>query len=411
MMQHFLQITKNILAPAVTILGNRSLGVVELAQLQQRLRVVPANLLVVLHATNSSLDLLGLAVPPGRAVLDGLVGVVDAEEDAVGADLVDDVLERVAGEVARGGDPDVLLKVVVDGLLAVPVVTLLLSDGPLDVLEPVVDAPEVKGDVLAQVAHDDLGLGMAVEDAVDDEAHQVQADGVGEGQGRADEGLALGVELVEDDVGGGGGVDVQRDVELLQDVPEGVVLRLVVEEVLLAVGARVLEVAEEGAVEPELLDAAGELPAGLDGVVHGQAREGAELVGLGLDLLSNPVVDLCGAALGLGLVRDALDTGDGEGHDSVVKLSGLSHITVSQKIKSSLLSRLVLKNLRVANTVVISELDTLVVDVADLPHVTSAVILRNVQGRFPLRLGLHAGHLIGFLECDLSQHFGEFSES
>lgn len=121
----------------------------ELSQLEQRLRVVPADLLVVLHATNSSLDLLSLAVPPGRAVLDRLVRVVDAEQDAVGSDLVDDILERVAGEVARGGDPDVLLEVVVDGLLAVPVVALLLGDGPLDVLEPVVDAPEVERDVLA----------------------------------------------------------------------------------------------------------------------------------------------------------------------------------------------------------------------------------------------------------------------
>lgn len=298
------------------ILGHRGLRVMELPQLQQRLRVVPTNLLVILHAANSSLDLLGLAVPPGGAVLDRLVRVVDAEQHAVGADLVDDVLERVAGEVARGGEPDVLPEVVVDGLLAVPIVALLLGDGPLDVLEPVVDAPEVERDVLAQVAHDDLGPGVAVEHAVDDEAHQVQADGVGEGQRGADEGLALRVELVEDDVRGGRRVDVQRDVEVRQDLPEGVVLRLVVEEVLLAFAARVLEVAEQGAVEPELLDAAGELPAGLDGVVHRQAREGAELVGLGLDLLGHPVVDLGGAAFGLGLVRDALDTGDGEGHDT-----------------------------------------------------------------------------------------------
>lgn len=223
----------------------------------------------------------------------------------------------MAGEVARGGDPDVLLEVVVDGLLAVPSIALLLGDGPLDVLEPVVDAPEVEGDVLAQVAHDDLRLGVAVEDAVDDEAHQVQADGVGEGQRRADEGLALRVELVEDDVRGRGRVNVKRHVELRQDLPEGVVLRLIVEEVLLAVLARVLEVTQQGAVEAELLDAAGELLARLDGVVHRQAREGAQLVGLGLDLLGDPVVHLCGAALCLGLIPDALDTGDGQGHDAV----------------------------------------------------------------------------------------------
>lgn len=167
------------------------------------------------------------------------------------------------------------------------------------------------------MAHNDLCLGVTVKHAVDDKPHQVQTDGVGERKRRADEGLALRIQLVEDDVRGGGRVDVQRDVEFLEDVPEGVVLRLIVEEVILAVLARVLEVAEQGAVEPELLDAAGELLAGLHRVVHGQAREGAELVGLGLDLAGHPVVDLCGAALGLGLVRDALDTGDGEGHDAV----------------------------------------------------------------------------------------------
>lgn len=290
----------------------------EVTKLQECLRVVPANLLVVLHTTNSSLDLLSLAVPPGRAVLDSLVRVVDAEQDAVGSDLVHHILERVAGEVARGGHPDVLFEVVVDCLLAVPNVTLLLSDGPLDILEPVVDAPEVKGDVLAKVAHDDLGLRMAVEHAIDDEAHQVQADGVGEGQWRANERLALRVELVEDDISGRSGVDVQGNVKLREDLPEGVVLRLVIEEVLLAVLACVLEVAEQGAVEAELLDATGEFLAGLHGVVHRQARKGTQLVGLGLDLLGHPVVDLSCAALCLGLVRDALDTRDGEGHDPVL---------------------------------------------------------------------------------------------
>lgn len=160
---------------------DRGVGVVVVGQVEQLLGVAAADLLVVLDAAAGLDDLLGLAVPPGGAVLDGLVGVVDGEEDALGADLADDVLEGVGGEVAGGGDPDVLLEVVVDGLLGEAVVPLLDGERALDVLEPVVDAPEVEGQVLAQVADDDLEVGVAVEDAVGDHAHQVQADGVGEG--------------------------------------------------------------------------------------------------------------------------------------------------------------------------------------------------------------------------------------
>ncbi|KAJ0158904.1 Positive regulator of purine utilization [Colletotrichum tanaceti] len=351
--------------------------------LQQLPGVVAADLAVVVDAADGLLDLLGPAVPPGGAGLNGLVGVVDGEQDAVGADLVDDVAERRRGEVARGRDPDVAAEVVVDGLLAhaaaAPVaVALGLGDGLLDVLEPVVDAPKVKGELLAQVADDDLEAREAVEDAVGDEAHEVQADAVGEGQRRADEVLALGVELVQDDVGGPRRVDVDGHVEVADDAPEGVVLGLVVELVRLAALAGVLEVAEQRAVEAELAHAARQLPARLRRVVHRQAGEGAEPVAVVLDLPVRPVVDLGGAPLRLHRIRDALDARHRERDDGV------------------------------ADAVRVREPDALVVDVADLAHVALAVARVDVEGGLALALGLLAGHLVGLLESDLSEHLDGF---
>lgn len=80
-----------------------------LAQLEQGLGILPANLLVVLDATDGVLDLL--AIVPVAAVLNGLVRVVDTEENTVGTELIDNILEGVGGEVATGGQPDVGLEV------------------------------------------------------------------------------------------------------------------------------------------------------------------------------------------------------------------------------------------------------------------------------------------------------------
>lgn len=228
---------------------------------------------------------------------------------------------------------------VVDGLLADVLVPLLQRNGPLDIFNPVVDAPKVKGDVLAEVTHNDLQLGKAVKDTVDDQSEQMQVDTIGKRKRRADQELALRIQLVVDDILGRGRVDVQRDVQLLQHLPEHIVRGLVVEEVRLAVGARVLEVAQQGAVETQLLDAARQLSGRLRRVVHGETGESAQLVRLGLDLLRHPVVNLGGAAFCFGLVGDALDPRDGERDDGV------------------------------ADAVLICELDALLVDVADGSHV------------------------------------------
>lgn len=82
-----------------------------LAQLEQGLGILPANLFVILDSTNCILDLLGLAVPPVAAVLNGLVGIVNTEENTVGTKLIDNVLESVGGEVSTGGQPDIGLEV------------------------------------------------------------------------------------------------------------------------------------------------------------------------------------------------------------------------------------------------------------------------------------------------------------
>lgn len=376
-----------------------------LAQLEQGLGVLPANLLVVLDSADGVLDLLSLAVPPVAAVLNSLIGVVDTEEDTVGTELIDNILERVGGEVATGGQPDVGLEVygvvtqrvshssssicgekkknpdktkglltVVDVLLAEPLETLLLGNGTLDVLNPVVDAPKVVGDVLAQVAHNDLGLWETIKDTIGDKTQEVQADTVGKGQGRSDQVLALRVQLFVDNIGRRRGVDVKRDIQVLENLPEGVVLGLVIVQVRLAIGTRMLEIAEQRTVEAQLLDTAGELLAGLHGIVHRQAGEGTQLVGLGLDLFGDPVVDLGGAALGGVLVGDALDTGDGQGDDGV------------------------------ADAVLVGLLDANVVDVVDGGHVALTIGLFNVERCLVLRLGLLANHLVGLFKCNLSQH-------
>lgn len=82
-----------------------------LAQLEQGLGILPANLFVILDATNGILDLLGLAVPPVAAILNGLIGVVDTEENTVGTKLIDNIFEGVRGEMSTGGKPNVGLEV------------------------------------------------------------------------------------------------------------------------------------------------------------------------------------------------------------------------------------------------------------------------------------------------------------
>jgi len=168
--------------------------------------------------------------------------------------------------MATGSDPDVLRKVISNSLLA----RLLQAEGFLDVLEPVIDPPEVEGDVLAQVADDNLELGKAVEDAVGHHAEQVQADALGEAEGRSDQPFAVRPEFVVDGAGGVSWVEVEGDVEFLDCGPEDVPVCTVVEDHVVAVGAGSLRVVDERTEESELGHAASEFVCCLFGVVHGQ---------------------------------------------------------------------------------------------------------------------------------------------
>jgi hypothetical protein len=110
-----------------------------------------------INAISSYLNDLGVIVPPATAVLNGFVGVVDTEQNAIGTNLVDRHTSCGSGEVSAGRDLDVLLEIVIDSLLSHDT-TLLVSNGPHDIFKPVVDIPEVEGNVLALVKADNLQL-------------------------------------------------------------------------------------------------------------------------------------------------------------------------------------------------------------------------------------------------------------
>lgn len=76
-------------------------------QLEQGLRIIPPDRTIHIFPTNRLLDLRHLPIPPSGAPLDRLVGVVNAKQYPVGADRVDDGLQRRGAEVPAGGDPDV----------------------------------------------------------------------------------------------------------------------------------------------------------------------------------------------------------------------------------------------------------------------------------------------------------------
>lgn len=104
----------------------------EVTKLQQLLCVLTTNVAVRINTTDSFLDGLLITLPPTTSHLDGFVRVVNAEQDSVGSDFVDNILESGGRKVTTSGEPDVLLEVVIDGLLAEGGALLLLGDRPLD---------------------------------------------------------------------------------------------------------------------------------------------------------------------------------------------------------------------------------------------------------------------------------------
>jgi hypothetical protein len=83
------------------------------------------------------------------------VGVVDREQDAVGADGEDRVRQRVIGKVAAGGDPYVVGEVLGQAVLDLRVKGIAV--------EHVLGSPQQGGQALTQVTEDQLGAREPVE--------------------------------------------------------------------------------------------------------------------------------------------------------------------------------------------------------------------------------------------------------
>ncbi|EAL89900.1 hypothetical protein AFUB_065960 [Aspergillus fumigatus A1163] len=106
--------------------------------------------------------------------------------------------------------------------------------------------------------------------------------------------------------------EYEGNVELREDLPKGIVLRLVVEEVCFAIRPGMLKKTQHNAVEAKILDAQVKLLASLNRIMHLQAGKSSQEVSVLLDLLCDPVVRHS-RCLRLGLVRNALSPGDSQG--------------------------------------------------------------------------------------------------
>jgi hypothetical protein len=221
-----------------------SIAVLEAANLEQLPRIPPTNLLLsLLRQINR--------IIPRTSILKRLERIINTEKNPRSPNLFDAILQRGSRKVATGSDPDVLRKVLSDRLLT----RLLQAERFLDVLEPVVDPPEVEGNVLAQVADDDLELGEAVEEAVGHHSEEVQTDALGETEGRTDQPFAVCPQLIVYASGRVPWVQVEGDIEFLDSGPEDVPVCAVVEDHVFAFGAGSLSVVDERAQEPKLGDA------------------------------------------------------------------------------------------------------------------------------------------------------------
>lgn len=291
-------------------------------QLEQLLRILPANLCPI-RDTQLSI------VKPRTCRLKLLKWVVHREQYPVRADLIHTKVECGRREVATCRDPDVLIEILANRLLAAQAKRLL------DVLEPVVDAPQVKGDMLTQMAQNNLQLGVAIKGAVGHHAEHMQADALGKGQRWAHEPLAVLPQLLKDAACGVARVQVKGNVELRACLPKDVPFGLVVKDHVVTVGASALGVVDEGALEAVGGHAPAELSGCFFGVMHGEStfpppprlfvsnvrflsymedghvdlRKSTQTILVPLDLAGHVVVDLHRQCLGFFRVGDVLHTG------------------------------------------------------------------------------------------------------
>ena len=166
--------------------------------------------------------------------------------------------------MSRGGDPNILGKVVADSLLA----GLLKAEELLPVLKPMVNPPHVKWDVFTEMANDNLQVGVSVKDAVGHHAQDVETDTMGETEGRANQPLPVCPELLIYSSGGVAGVEIKWDVKVGAGLPEYIPLGLVVKDHVVTVFTSALSVIDQGALETIFLNASSELGSGFLGIMH-----------------------------------------------------------------------------------------------------------------------------------------------
>lgn len=121
-------------------------------QVEQLLGVGTSHLSLVVVAD-------GQIVEPIRRLAHGLVGVICGEHDAVGPGLQHGAQQSGGVAIPAGGDVEVILQIVREGLLRLTV--------PLVAVPPVADVPDLEGQELAHVANHDLQIGETVKQAAD----------------------------------------------------------------------------------------------------------------------------------------------------------------------------------------------------------------------------------------------------
>jgi hypothetical protein len=88
-----------------------SCAILEVSELQQLGSVVPPNLLLVRLVHRD-------VIVPVASITKRLERVVNREQNAISSNLAKTELQGRRGEVATGGDPEVLLEILADSLLA-----------------------------------------------------------------------------------------------------------------------------------------------------------------------------------------------------------------------------------------------------------------------------------------------------
>ena len=236
--------------------------------------------------------------------------VINGVEEAVGADDLEGTEEGRLGEVAAGGDVEVLREVLRDGALEV------FGDGG----EDGGGAGERIRKVFAHVADDDLLLREAVKQAGEDEAQAVEAEldvpaPARDGEGVAGRAGQAGVVGVEDGFGRGCGVEVDRHFEGVGGLPEGEKAGIVQEG---AAGVAV----HKGSGKAEGLDAALKFAGGGCGIGQVEAGEASKAGGMILDGRGEFIVGTMDEGGGVG-GRQVFKADGGYGEDLQIDRAGV----------------------------------------------------------------------------------------